>query len=205
MAKARYHGKNQLDEIQRNMSKPGALGLPPLLESKRLEWAIPDGAFKMQMVFDRLLVWQLDQGDDTDVNENGERCYPGTNIVMPDVGEKREFEEAPRGILVGAGLTALDALRSNGIDLGHTITFCRHAPWRMRVDAVAGKDLYALLLRAGDITGSEDLANALRAGKCRVEVKESDKGDGAIVREHWFVDSEGVAWAPSEPFIGDDM
>lgn len=168
----------------------------PLLERRRIQATMPNGLFKQSTSFDRILIWQLSQDDS--------ETFGDTSIVKPQASQKRAEEEAPRGILVSAGLQALDNLRANGIDLGHVVTFIRHAPWHMRVDNILGHDLYALMLRDGDITGSEDLAKALCSGECRIETRETVHDDGVVVTEHYYVDKEGKAWNPRMPFIGDD-
>lgn len=185
------------EELKRRMAPEGALPQnPPLLERRRRQHLIPDGAFKQAASFDRILVWQLAQNESAN--------YGDTMILMPEASQKRTEEEAPRGILISAGLGALDTLRANGIDLGHIVTFIRHAPWHMKVDTIQGHDLYALMLRAGDITGSEDLAKALGAGTCHIAERETEHEDGVVVREHYYVDADGKSWAPTMPVIGDD-
>jgi len=168
----------------------------PLLEERRLQYVIPDGAFRQAAAFDRIIIWQLQQGDSD--------TFGDTSIVMPEASQKRAEEEAPRGILVAAGLNALDSLRANGIDLGHIVTFIRQAPWHMKVDTIDGVALHALMLRAGDITGSEDLAKSLSAGECSIELKETVHEDGVVVREHHYTDKDGRSWNPTMPDIGDD-
>lgn len=169
---------------------------PALLERRRMQYLVPNGAFKQAAAFDRILVWQLSQ-DDSDT-------FGDTSIIRPEASQKKAEEEAPRGILICAGLNAMDTLKSNGIDLGHIVTFIRHAPWHMKIDTVEGHDFYVLMLRAGDITGSEDLAKAMCAGECRIEMSETKHEDGVVVREHFYVDNDGKTWNPTMPFIGDD-
>jgi len=141
--------------IRERQSPAGSLGLPSLLDERRLRFAIPDGAFRTQAVFDRILVWQVSDWE-------GE-TYGDTMIVMPELAKARTQEAAPRGILISAGQLALDGLRSNGIELGHVVRFIRLAPWRMRVDTIGGQEQHALILRSGDLIGSEDLRDELRS------------------------------------------
>ena len=148
------------------------------------------------MAFDNVLVAQ--QSDNPD-----EECFEGTHIVKPVMSERKEKEEAPRGLLLGAGLSALDALRSNGIDLGHFVNFIRQAPWRMKIATVATYDIYALVLRAGDIKGSEDTMTWLREGKLQIRTRDEDG-----VKVHYYVKKEKgdkfTVWNPTEPFLPDD-
>lgn len=185
-------------EVKRRQSPEGHFKQnTPLLERRRIQHVIPDGAFKQTMTFDRILVSQMDQDD-------GE-TYGDTGIFKPEAAKAHDTNTAPRGILLAAGLEALDSLRSNGIDLGHIVTFIKNAPWHMRIDNVMGHDMHALIMRAGDITGSEDLATALQSGECRIEAKETVHEDGVVVREHHYVDNDGKTWSPTLPFIGDDF
>lgn len=179
--------------IRARMSPEGALGLPPLLDSRRLEWGLTDAAFDMACAFDRIFVWQLPKGD-------GQR-YGDTLIHLTETGKSKERESAPRGILVSAGLHSLDCLRSNGIDLGHIVGILRLAPYRIVYDIVAGKPHYLMVMRVGDITGSEDLRREIRSGKvtlCRDE-------DGRHFYEYSSgTDPRATAGKPQAPFIGDD-
>ena len=58
------------------MSDPDKLKLTPLLEERRQEYMIPDGAFTCQCIYDRVIIWQIPDG-------NGE-TYKGSSILMPD-------------------------------------------------------------------------------------------------------------------------
>lgn len=160
----------------------------PLLEERRFMYVMPNGLFKQQMVYDRILVWQLSQED--------KETFGDTNIIRPAASAQAEEQQAPRGIVVSAGLKALDNMRANGIDLGHIVTFIKHAPWHMKVDTIEGKQLYALILRDGDLTGSEDLARSLTAGEAKIQAQEYDDGG----TEHFFVDKKGKTWKPAKPF-----
>lgn len=173
-----------------HQTPPGGIpGICPLLEARRFPYKIPNGAFKTQAAFDVCFVHQVSRFES--------ETYGDTQIVMPKTAKKRVDEETPRGILVSAGLQALDHLRSNGIELGHMVSLIRLAPWRMPIDNVLGAELYVLILRTGDITGSEDLRVALAAGKCRIEFdKES--------RQHIYVDEQGQPWTPTVPFLPED-
>lgn len=180
------------EAIRKKMAKPGALKLPPLLEARRIEYLMPDGVFSSQAMFDRILVMQI----------KPERAKTGTFggglIHMPATSEARITDEASRGIIVSAGLKALDNLRSNGCDLGHIVRFIRNAPWRMDVDTVEGHEVYELVMRDGDLVASEDLAEALRRGECSLLWD-------AQAQQHVYVDKDGEQWKPRLPWIQDDL
>lgn len=152
----------QSEAIRKAMAPPGDLGLPPLLDKRRLEYGIPDFCFSREATFHRILVWQLPPEDMT------EGFLGDTSIVAPDVMLDREQKAAPRGIVVSAGLRALDELRSNGVDLGHIVTFLRIVPWRLRVGILNAKRVELLILNAGDVVASTDLRANIRAGAVKV-------------------------------------
>lgn len=149
--------------MRNGISPRGALGLPELLENRRLEYDIPDGAFWGDAVYDRILVYQVDRAP-------GDK-FENTIIDRPDISKAREREECPVGIIVSAGLSALDALRSHGVDLGHMVLFVHLAPFRFQCDTVDGKPVYVLILRAGDIIASKDLLSLRRNGEISVGTK----------------------------------
>jgi len=178
---------------RRKMSAKGKLGLPKLLDQRRIDYGITDGAFRVAMSFDRVLIYQIPE-------HQGETFMEGGAIVMPDQARDRIKHECPRGILIGAGARALDQLRSNGIDLGHIVWFINSQPWRLYFDFIEGKRISALPMNCGDIIGSEDLQQGLRDGKVKIVSKENEHG----VTEHMFVDEEGKAWSPQIPWSGAD-
>ncbi|MEE9219981.1 MAG: hypothetical protein V3U34_00390 [candidate division NC10 bacterium] len=183
--------------MPKHQSKKGTFEfLSKMLDRRRLTHAVPDGAFKRIPTFDNVMVMQLSDNPD-------EEHFAGTGIIKPVMSERKEKEEAPRGLLIGAGLSALDALRSNGIDLGHFVSFIRQAPWHMKVDTVATHGIYCLVLRAGDIKGSEDTMTWLVEGKLQIRTRDEDG-----VKVHYYVkfDEDGTptVWNPTEPFLPDD-
>ncbi len=177
--------------IEENFSPPGTLGLPPLLDDKRCKHGIPDSAWKSQAVFNKILVWQIPV--------DGSETYGGGVIVKTEAQKKRELSEAPRGVIVSAGLQALDELRSHGVDIGHTVFFTHLAPFRKRLPPIAGKEPSLVILHAGDIFDSEELAEKLKARVCRVISKEVD---GVI--SHFYCDENGKMWNPAQNVAAED-
>lgn len=175
-------------EVRKHISKE-PLGLGALVEQKRMKYGIVDAAWYGQHpLFDRVLVWQISE-------DEGE-TYNGGVIVKTEVARKRELVEAPRGVIVGAGLGALDVLRSNGVDIGHTVGFTRLAPFRRPIGVFAGVPLALIVLHVGDLVDSEDLGAQARNRTVRIQHKEVDG-----VTQHYFVDHNGKAWTP----VGADM
>lgn len=173
------------NEARKHFSPPGTLGLPKLLDDKRVRYGIPDTAWKTQPAFDQVLVWQIAVDDG--------QTYGGGLIQKTETALKRELQEAPRGIIVSAGLTALDQLRSHGIDVGHTIDFYQIAPLRKRLPTIAGKEPTLVMIQARYVFGSEELASGLRTRMCRVITREVDG-----VQEHYYCDENGKTWKPAD-------
>lgn len=171
--------------IAARMSPPGALGLPRLLDERRILYGITDNAFKRVASFDRVLVWQIPM-------HQGETFEEGGKIIMSDTSKARERATAPFGIIVSAGLQALDQLVSNGIDLGHRILFCHSAPYFVRYDTVSGKHHTLVVLHAGDIIGSEDLATNLR--KRTVRIIQNKNNTESV--EHILITPDGKSVLP---------
>jgi hypothetical protein len=156
-----------------------------LAELDGTDLEVPKGvALGIQAVYDRLLVWQFPPA------LQGKSTYGDGPILKSETTKTRIHQSIPRGIIVSAGLGALDALRANGIDIGHVVYFAVNSMYRLPLDDHDGQHL--ALLRAGDVVGSEDLARALDCGECHIVEK-----DG----EHLLVDKDGKQWKPRLPWI----
>ena len=171
--------ESETEAVKKHMSPPEALNLPALLEKRRLDFHITDGAFGTQAIYDRVFVWQ--------VPEFEERYGADSRIIMSTVGQRRERESVPRGVLVSAGPAALDAVRSNGVDLGHIVKFIALAPMRLRYALIEAKEHYLIVLGAADIVGSEDLAEDMKTGEKTIALDE-------CCLWHHIVRKDGSAW-----------
>jgi co-chaperonin GroES (HSP10) len=178
-------------ERKRLMSPAKKLKLPKLLEARRQEFGITDGAFEMQPFHDRVLIYQVREAEET---------YGQGLILKTDAAREGENHSCPKGVIVAAGPRALDELRCNGIDLGHIVVFLRMAPWRIETDTVNGRAEKVIVLRSGDVVGSLDLAENLRSGDMKVVFDEKKF-------EHWYQTKDKKAWKPRdvEPFVPEDM
>lgn len=147
--------------IKERMSPPGALRLPDLLEAARWRWGIPDGAFMCQAVFDRIHVFPIDLWNEPD-------RYPGSSLFRPEITKKRDEQNGHRGILISMGLTAADHCLSHGIELGHVVRSIRNAPHAQECERFDKFSIFYLVLRDGDLTGSETQREELVSGKARI-------------------------------------
>lgn len=176
-------------ERQKKMSPAGALGLPPLLDERRLKFGITDGAFKRQPLYDRVFLYQIPEFATPDG-----KFSDGSLIDVPGNVLDKMTQAAPRGILVAVGLAAFDTLGSNGVQLGDVVEFVRMTPWQIAVDKIAGKEESLLVMRAGDLVTSVDLSERLRSGECSMKYLPE-------TRQHVLVDKTGDQWLPGVPFI----
>jgi hypothetical protein len=110
----------------------------------------------------------------------------GGLIEMTDEQESGRARRAPRGILVSAGLQAMDVLYGNGIGLGDMIWMASHTPWRFELDTkkIEGRveNIEFFFMQAGDAVLSEDLGEKLKRG----EVKIVRGADGK--HRYWYED-----------------
>jgi hypothetical protein len=144
-------------EVRKKMSPRGVLGLSPHLDARRLEFGITDGAFRVQAAFDRILVHQIPM-----MHFAGGKFGEDSMIHLPDSAKRAREFSAPRGVVISAGLKALDEMRSNGIELGDIISFLHVSPWAIEVDMIGGKAMKVLVMHAGNIIGCEDTTARLR-------------------------------------------
>lgn len=147
----------EANALAANVSPPGSFPqLPRLLDERRAEFGLVDAIFACQPIFNCVWVYQIELNME-------ESFVPGGVIVKSDQSKIRERETTSRGVLVGAGLQALDELKSHGVEPGHIVRFIKLAPFKIPVGYAGGKQIHVLQMRSGDILGSEDLAQMLRA------------------------------------------
>lgn len=147
--------------IKSRMSPPGALGLPELLEAQRWKYGIPDGAFACRAVFDRIHIFPIDLFEESDK-------IPGTNLTRARLSKQKDEQNGHRGILISMGLTAADHCVSHGIELGHVVRTIRNAPHAQECERIGKLQIFYLVMRDGDLTGSETQEELIRAGKTRI-------------------------------------
>lgn len=154
--------KTRTEEIKARMSPPGALGLPPLLEAQRLKYGITDNALRSQALFDRIHVFPIDheEGELADKTAGG--------IIKPHSKKLRDKQEGNRGVLISAGLIAMDRLMSHGVELGDIVVTNKNCPFARRCDELSKEWVYYLVMREADLASDETLLERMRAGEQRV-------------------------------------
>lgn len=186
------------EHLNEAISPPGRSPLPiglqtRLIEQRRIEYLIPDAAFDVMPASDTVYVWQM-----TMVERKG-------LILQTDNQRDYERNTAPSGIIVGAGLLALDQLRSHGIDLGHIVRLLRLSPFRMECCYVGPQARSVLVMHAGDIKGSEDTMRMLRSGELILESVEEDGPQGYKVRRHVYRTRAGTLLNPVQPWSPEEI
>lgn len=149
-------------KLKESLKPRGFYNIPEILDSRRLQYLIPNGAFEAYPAFDKVFIWQLSTTE-------GETYAKGGSIIMPDKVIAAKRNTAPRGIIVSAGLKAMDALYSTGIEIGHIIRFKKFAPFILEVDNIDGHALTVMVMRDGDVEASEDMATAINSRKASIK------------------------------------
>jgi hypothetical protein len=147
--------------IKERMSPEGALHLPDKLEAARLKHGIPDGFFRVAAGFDRIFVFPIDPFD-------ADEKLPGSFLYRAELTKQKDLQEGYRGVLISAGLTAMDRLMSHGYELGDIVMTNKNVPFARRMELIEGKPMFVLVMRDGDLAGNETLQADILAGKRRV-------------------------------------
>jgi hypothetical protein len=142
------------------MSPPDALGLPKWLDQRRLDYGITDGAFDFTPIGNHVYLHQI---------EATENLGDSVSLVSTDVGRDHETKAMPRGVLVSAGLSAMDVLAGNGWQLGDIVSFLELAPWRDVVDRKGGFAFELIGMKVHDLRGNLDLTDRLYFGELSTE------------------------------------
>lgn len=139
--------------------------LTPLLEMRMATYGIE--LPKFHPVFDRCLVYPVDKADQPQATSGG--------IVLAEQTKQRLG--AQRGVLIMAGPRAYEQLYSHGISIGDIVISARLSPWERQYFSDTHRPHRVLVMRAGDIVGSEDFKTALDRGDLRLLM---DVANGAV-------------------------
>lgn len=169
---------NIADDLEKSLAPRGTFNIPHILDERRFEYGIPNGAFESFPAYDKVYIWQINLTERKTYAEGGV-------IVKPEARISHDRNTAPRGIIISAGLAALDSLRSTGIDVGHIVRFKKFAPFMQPVAEINGVEVQVMVIRDGDIVSSEDLANLYHKRLVSIVNSSEDKGgfDHRFARE----------------------
>lgn len=172
------------------VSPAGALpGMTKLLEERRLEYHIIDAMFDAQCCYDRVYVYQIPP-------KGVAARQKSEGLIKLSVGWKEtEQDKAHRGVIVNAGLGALDHLTAHGMGIGHIVNFALFSPLRHFPDDEL-KDESLVVLHAGQCVSSEDTRQMLREGKIKLE-RRNIEGNC----RHVYVLEDGTTWLPEIPWM----
>jgi hypothetical protein len=190
------HVRQQAQRLKAKLAPPGTFNIPPILEERRQQHLVPDGAFRIQPLYDWCVLYQLDRAD----MEDGE-TWGDTSIVKTQTAKKVAANESPRALLISAGLGALDTLSSHGICIGDVVFMVRNAPWAIQIDVLGPDRLYARICRDADLAAGEDLMKRLASGELRQASKVNKEGQ----RIHYYETKDGKPLNPVTPHIPDDL
>jgi hypothetical protein len=154
----------QDQSLEELMSPPGALGLPELLDQRRIEHKIPDAAFQIQPLSGYVFLHQIPVTKDEKL--------AGSQLVRPDVAVQNERYTASCAVLIAAGLDAMTYLYQNGTDIGNIVRFAKLALLRLTLGVfVAGEEAHVSILHCTEIRGDLDLSRKLRDGFVKLVLK----------------------------------
>lgn len=150
-----------------------------LLDDRIKEYGLPPCPY--QPAFDRFVLYTIPEK-----KASRETFADGGLIVKPESVASREKKESPRGIIMAAGLIAMDQLRGHGIGLGSLVWVARFSPWRHVVERTDRGDIEMMFLRVPDVVGSEDTLGELQSGKLSIVLGDDGKhryqyADGAML------------------------
>ncbi len=162
--------KKRTELLKTRMSEPDELRLPPLLEARRQKYGIPDGVFKVQATWDRIIVFPIDLFD-------GDLAQKTTGgLWKTRETQQRDQQEGHRGVLISAGLSAIDRLASHGYEIGHIVHTNKNVPFARRCEQFEAFEVFYLAMREADLLGSEDLREQLRTGEAKIVDVGGDDG-----------------------------
>lgn len=157
-----------------------------LLNRKIEKYDIPRPHY--QPVFDRCLVFQVNTVEKDDfATVVSEATGKEVKLYRPEETKDRERRTSPRGVLVAAGMKALEILHGHGINVGDTVWFARFSPWAHEINA---SSKVFNVIRAGEISGSEELMDKFEQG----EAKHVIEDDG-----HWALEMKGDKLLRTDP------
>jgi len=102
---------------------------------------------KGRPVYDRIYVYPI---GDKDQDEK----IAGSILYKPQMTKDRFA--ASRGVIVKAGIKALEHMWAHGIELGHIVLVARLSPWERKYEG-KGREHTVMVLRSSEIVSSEDL------------------------------------------------
>lgn len=187
--------QNTLVDKSARVSPAGALGLSPLLDQRRIEYQIIDSMFDAACAFDRIYVYQIPPQHVIDREK--ETANSPLAVTLSAGYRNTAQDRAHRGIVVAAGLSALDHLTAHGMGLGHIVNFAFFSILRHYPDKEESESLVPL--HAGQVISSEDTQRLLREKKIHIVRRSTPDGVRHVYRlEDGSEYLPEIPWAPKE-------
>lgn len=174
------------------MSPYGTLGLPKLLDERRIEYLIVDAMFESACVYDRVHIYQIPPKHIVERQRKARRDK--TTIAFSMGMNEYEQDRAHRGIIIGSGPSGLDYMAAHGMALGHIVNFALFSPLRHYPSELENESI--VLIHAGQITSSEDTQAWLRDGTLKILREETPDG-----WRHVYQHADGSKWKPELPWM----
>jgi hypothetical protein len=141
------------------MSKPNLeLAFPKLLRDRIVEFSIPDAPG--QIGFDEVMIFQI-----PDDEMGGEKFGKDSALYKPETIADSDKRRCPRGVIISAGLSALDMLRDHGMQLGEMVLFSPYSMHRFEVKRTKGKSVEFCFMHVSDVKVSADIPGRLVSGE----------------------------------------
>ena len=131
-----------------------------LLAQRRKQYGIP--AIQAHPLWDNVVLWRIPAKEEEET---------AGGIIIPQIAQG---EVTHKGVLLAAGLKALDELYAYGIEIGDIVWFGRYAGDDRTIEErqagqVSKKLASVLTLKSSELTHDEDLADRLAKGDLSIE------------------------------------
>lgn len=156
------------------------LVVPKLLRERIKQFNIPPAPGQCE--FERVLIYQI-----PDEEKAGEKVSKTSLLYKPINRADADREKCPRGVIVSAGLKAMDILHDHGMQIGEMVRFSPSVYTRFELDRTEeGKERFMPFMNVGDIITSEDVPNRLADGTLEIHYEDGQykyKGRGGKRRD----------------------
>lgn len=139
-----------------------------LLLQRMKEFEIPE--WPGEAVFEEVLLYCL-----PDEGAASETFSKDGMIVKPDTRKAIDIARSPRGIVVSAGLKAMDIMDAHGMQVGELVWFAPHVPYRFEVGRNEKGPILFMFMNVADIKLSEDVPTRLANGD--IVLTKNSKGE----------------------------
>jgi hypothetical protein len=155
-----------------------------LLKARLREYDVP--SWPGETPFARVLVYRI-----PDEAAASETFVPGGVIVKAETKRDVDIARSPRGIIVSAGLEAMDIMHDHGMALGDLVWIAPHSPYRFDFGKdEKGRSIEFYFLYVGDICLDEDVSARLADGTIKLATNTDGKhvydwaGEMRITHKH---------------------